>query len=191
MDEDLIRQIAQQEAQRIIQETINQNAFGVSLIPVHDHDGVGSPQVDPNDLINANYYFAISQTTLSSSQIKALNTTPVTLVPAFGSMSTSTNLNSVIIVEGITAKNYFRGTAYTGANNLEFRYTGASGTKVTADIPNTFINSASSTYNHVAGITSVFTPVINSPVVVVVPVANPATGNGQIIITVKYRIVTI
>ena len=120
--------------------------------------------------------------TLTSAQILALNGTPVTLIPAF--------LQSVIIVEGITARLNFNTTAYTGANNLEFRYTGAAGAKVTADIVNTFINSASTAYSSVAGIEAEITPVLNAPIVAVVPTANPATGNSTMDLFIRYRVIT-
>lgn len=119
---------------------------------------------------------------LTTAQILALNTTPITIVPAY--------LLSLIIVEGITAKNNFNTTAYTGGNNLEFRYTGAAGAKVTADMASTFINSSATAYDHVAGVVTELTPVINTPIVVRVPTANPATGDGSIDLFIKYRVVT-
>ena len=119
--------------------------------------------------------------TLTSAQILALNTA-ITLIPAF--------LQSVIIVEGITARLNFNTTAYTGANNLEFRYTGAAGAKVTTDMVNTFINSAAIAYDHVAGVVTELTPVINAPIVAVVPTANPATGNSTLDLFIRYRVIT-
>lgn len=124
----------------------------------------------------------IQRFTLTSAQILALNTTAVTLIPAY--------LISTIIVEGITARLNFNTTAYTGANNLEFRYTGAAGAKVTADMANTFLNSSATAYSSVSGVEAVLTPVLNAPIVVVVPTANPATGNSTLDLFIKYRIVT-
>ena len=123
----------------------------------------------------------IRRITLTSAQILALNT-PITIIPAF--------LTSVIIVEGITARLNFNTTAYTGANALEFRYTGATGAKVTADMASTFINSAATAYDHVAGVTTELTPVINAPIVAVVPTANPATGNSTMDLFIRYRVIT-
>lgn len=185
--EDDVRQIAQEE----ITKNTNKNVYSVSPIPIHNHDGINSIPIDPNTLINSSLYFTVREITLSSAKILALNTTPITLIPAIGSSATSTNLNTVIIVEGITAKIYAGSVAYTGANALEFRYTNASGVKITADIANTFINSASNNYIHVAGIITAFTPVFNSPIVVCVPTANPANGNGKIVLSIKYRIITL
>lgn len=125
---------------------------------------------------------SIKRFTLTSAQILALNGTVVTLIPAF--------LQSVIIVEGIEARLNFNSIAYTGANALEFRYTGASGTKVTADMASTFINSASTAYDHVAGVVTELTPVINAPIVVRVPTANPGAGNSTLDLFIKFRIVS-
>lgn len=124
----------------------------------------------------------IKRFTLTSAQILTLNTTPITLITAF--------LNSVIIIEGITARLNFNTTAYTGANNLEFRYTNGSGAKVTADMANTFLNSSSTAYDQVAGVATELTPVLNTPIVVVVPTANPATGNSTLDLFIKYRVIT-
>lgn len=123
----------------------------------------------------------VARYTLSSAQILALNSTPVTIVPAF--------LNSLIIVEGIDAKLIFNTTAYTGANNLEFRYTNAGGAKVTADMASTFINSSATAYDHVAGVVTELTPVINTPIVVRVPTANPGTGDSTISLFIRFRLV--
>lgn len=176
---------------KALNERERYNEVNLSPIPSHAHTGADSQQVEPENLVNSQLYFAVQTTMLSSTQIKLLRTTPQVIVPAVGSGTTATNLNSVIIVEGITAKNLYSGTAFTGANALEFRYTDGAGTKVTADMPNTFINNAGNTFNHVAGITTVFTPVVNAPIVVAVPTANPGAGNGSIIFVVKYRVITL
>ncbi len=176
---------------KAIQDYAQNNQYGVSLIPAHSHNGTDSQQVAVESLINSNLYVAVKTVTLTPAQIKLLNTTPITLLPAFGTNSSNSMVNYVFIVEGITARIYYGGTAYTGANNLEFRYTDASGIKVTADIPSTFIDASVNTFAHVAGITTAFTPVFNSPVVVTVPAANPAAGNSKIILVIKYRVVSI
>lgn len=180
----------QTQFDRAIQAYSQRNQYEVSPIAVHSHNGVDSPQVAVESLINAPLYIAIKTVTLSPAQILALNTTPVILLPAFGTNSSNVGINYVYIVEGITAKIYYGGTAYTGANALEFRYTDASGAKVTADISNTFINSTVNTFNHVAGIVTSFTPVFNSPIIVRIPSANPGTGNSKITFVIKYRVVS-
>lgn len=143
------------------------------------------------DIQGSVVYAAVATITLTSAQILALNTTPIKLIPAPNTLTTAGGIASVIIVEGITVKNTFNSIAYTGINNLEFRYTDGSGVKVTADIASTFINSASTAYNHVAGIITSFTPATNAPIVVVVPTANPGAGNGNLTFLIKYRIISI
>lgn len=171
------------------------NQFGVSAIPAHVHNGTDSQQIAFENLTNSSSYVALKTITLTPAQILALNTTPVTLIPAFGVNTSNVGINYVFIVEGITARIYYGGAAYTGANALEFRYTNASGIKVTADIANTFINSTSNTFAHVAGIVTAFTPVYNSPIIVTVPVANPGSATpalgSSITFVIKYRVVSI
>lgn len=126
----------------------------------------------------------VASVTVATGAVLTLNGTPVELVAAPGS-------TKVILIDEISAKLVFNSIAYTGSNALEFRYTNGSGTKVTADIANTFINSASGTnYAAVKSIVTAFTPVANAAVVVFVPTANPAAGNSPIVFKIKYRIVT-
>lgn len=118
--------------------------------------------------------------TLTPTEVKALFTTPITLVPAAGS-------GNIITVNRILFWSTFVSVAYTGANALEFRYTNASGAKVTADIAAATLNfSAGTKRASVAGITAEFEPVANSPIVVCVPTANPGAGNSPITLIVEY-----
>lgn len=185
MNEQQIRDIVQSELKKYDER----NQFGLSPIPSHAHNGVDSQQISFTDLVNSVSYIAFQQITLTSAQILSLFTTPIIIVPTLGFNSSNVGVNYVYIVEGITARLLYGGTAYTGANNLEFRYTNASGAKVTSDLANTFINSTVNTFAHAPAVTAAFTPVYNSPIVVCVPTANPATGNSRITFTVKYRVV--
>lgn len=127
---------------------------------------------------------AVEAITLSSAQIKALNTTPITLVSAKGAGKT-------IVVDEIFLKNTYGTATYTGGNALEFRYTDASGAKVSADIASTFINLVATGYACVKSIVTAFTPVANSPIVVRVPTADPAVGDGVITGFIRYHVVAL
>lgn len=123
--------------------------------------------------------------TLSSAQILALHTTPISLVAAKGS-------GIVTIVDEIVAKQTFGTVAYTGSNALEFRYTNASGAKVSADLPATLINAASGViYGSVKGVVTALVPVANAAITVSVPTADPAAGDGVITGFIRYHTVTL
>ena len=126
----------------------------------------------------------ITAITLTSAQIKALSTTPITLVSAQGA-------GTLIIVDEIVLKNTYGTATYTGGNALEFRYTDASGAKVSADIASTFINLVATGYAYVRGLVTALTPVANAPIVVRVPTADPAVGDGVITGFIKYHVVTL
>lgn len=118
---------------------------------------------------------------LTSAQVLALNSTPITLVPAPGA-------GKYISVDEVVATVNFNSVAYTGANAVEVRYTDGSGSKVTGDLAAAWLNSAST-----AGVKSVaaaVTPLANAAVVAAVPSANPAAGNSTVKVSVLYRIVT-
>lgn len=121
--------------------------------------------------------------TLSTTDIKALNSTPFTLIPAPGT-------GKYIHVLAIHTLMTFVTAAYTGSNNVEFRYTNGSGDKVTADYPYAALNIASSTaLRCIAGVVTAQTPVANAAIVAYVPSANPAAGSGTLKIRVIYRVV--
>ena len=127
----------------------------------------------------------IKKVSLTAAEVKALFTTPITLVAAPGS-------GKVTIVDRITFASTFNTAAYAGANALEFRYTNASGNKVTADIPSATLNFASGTkYSTVAGVTTELIASANAAIVVCVPTANPTTGDSVVTLTVKYTVETL
>lgn len=191
--DDLLQQQTFIEAtvNRKVDEVLNQSAidrqYAVTKIPVHTHTGQDSPQVQFSDLGSVNQYAVVTRLTLTPAQVKALFTTPITLVPQPGPLS-------VIIVDSITCRLTYAGTAYTGTHNLEFHYTDGNGQQVTDAVPAAFINSTSSAFYHAPAYASSFIPVAgnsanNGRIVAFVNTANPAVGNSPITIVCKYRIV--
>lgn len=181
----------QTQLEGFLKDTQKDQQYNLSKIQSHTHNGMDSSPIDPNDLVNSFAYFALQTTLLSSAQVKLLHTTAITLVTSQVPPSLAKNPSSIIVVEGITAKIYYGGTAYTGANALEFRYGSASGTKVTADMDTTFLNQTASVFCSVAGVTTQLITAAGQNIVVCIPTANPGAGNSPIAFTVKYRIVNL
>lgn len=117
---------------------------------------------------------------LTSAQILALHTTPITLIPAVAG-------KAIVVDSYVFTMNFFT-SAYTGSNAVEYRYTNGSGTKVANDTPSTVldISSGSQQYSN-TGVAAILTQ--NAPVVAVVPTANPAAGAGNATIAISYRLV--
>lgn len=154
--------------------------------PNHTHNGVDSPLIAFNSLKNSKNYLAVSSITLSSAQIKLLNTTPIILVPA-------PSARQVIIVDSVTARLTYGGTAYTGTHNLEIHYTNGAGPQCTDSIPAAFINSTSNTFYHAPAVSSSFAPIeggtgANGQIVAFVNTTNPATGNSTITLVTHYHV---
>lgn len=170
--------------------------YAGAQVQSHAHDRISSNAVLYTALQGVQSFLVSTTVTLTSAQILALHTTPIVLVANPGP-------RSFVFVEGIAGRLTYGGTAYTGANNLEFRYTNGSGIKVCADMSATlFLNAAANTYSYSPwqvdfnrNVDSNFTPVggdtgNNGQVVVSVPTANPATGNSTIVLTTFYRIIS-
>lgn len=127
----------------------------------------------------------VVQVALSSAQILALNATPVTLIPAMGA-------GTVIVVAGVTFKMVTTATAYASGGALEFRYTNASGAKVTADIAAGVVTAGAGTsYTSVAGVTTSLTNVVNSPIIVDNATAAFTTGTGTAVVGIRYNVFTL
>lgn len=166
-----IRPYVIKEISAVTQHADAASQYRMASTSNHSHNGLDAPQVPIVNILNIQYHSVISITTLTPAQVLLLHTTPIQLVPQPG-------IRSVVIVDGITARIVYSGHAYSGANNLEFRYTNGSGTKVTADIPSTFIDSTSSAYAHAPIVTAEFAPIEggssnNGRIVVCVPSADP------------------
>lgn len=135
--------------------------------------------------IDVDSVIAHAKVTLTSAQILALDTTPITLVAAPGAGYAIDVLDCVGILNFLASG----GVAYTGTNDLALYQTNGSGAVLSAAFPHaTFMNgSASNLYKVDAVANNVV--VANAAVVAFVPTANPAAGNGTITLDVAYRVV--
>lgn len=125
----------------------------------------------------------VARTQISSAQILALNATPVQIAPAPG-------VGRVILVDRILLKMVRTGTAYASGGALEFRYTNAAGSKVSADIAASVVTTggAGTEFNTVAGVVTTLTPVANAIIVIDNATGAFTTGTGTAVIEVYYKI---
>ena len=125
---------------------------------------------------------------LTAAQIKLLHTTPQTLIAAPGP-------NKFVQIDTVIGFLNYSTAVFTGANALEFRETNGAGTKVSEDISAAFLNSGVDIVVEHSG--SVYwgqvTRLLNAPIVVSVPVADPggATAASTLTIIVIYRIIKV
>jgi hypothetical protein len=120
--------------------------------------------------------------TLTSAQILALFTTPITLIAAPGA-------GMYVSVDEIVGILKFGTIAYTGANAGIVSYTSGAGAAATSAPAAAWINSASTTAVKLVGVA--VTPVANAPVVLSVGTANPGAGDGTMTLDVSYRVVSL
>lgn len=127
----------------------------------------------------------VKQTTtvsLTAAQIIAMGTTPVEIVAAPGA-------GKCTIVDNITFKMVTTATAFTGGGAVEFRYTDASGTKVTADVAAAVVTAGAGTsFTNVRGIEASLTCTANAAIVIRNPTAAFAAGTGSAVITIDYHV---
>jgi hypothetical protein len=120
---------------------------------------------------------------LTAAQLIAIGTTPVSLIAAPGA-------GKCIIVDNVTLKMVTTATQFTGGGAMEFRYTDASGTKVTTDIPAAVVTAGAGTsFTNVRGIEASLTGVANAAVVVTNATAAFAAGTGSAEVTIEYHVV--
>lgn len=119
---------------------------------------------------------------LTAAQIIAMGTTPVELIAAPGA-------GKCTIVDNITVKMVTTATAFTGGGAVEFRYTDASGTKVTADVAAAVVTAVAGTsFTNVRGIEASLTCTANAAIVVRNPTAAFAAGTGTAVLTIQYHV---
>ena len=121
--------------------------------------------------------------TLTAAQIIAMGTTPVSLIAAPGA-------GKCIIVDNISFKMTTTATVFTGGGAVEFRYTNASGTKVTADIAAAVITAvAGVSFTNVRGIEALLTGTVDAAIVIRNATAAFAAGTGSAVVTIDYHVV--
>lgn len=159
-------------------------------LPQHAHTGQDSNKVEFADLGSVAKYALISNITLGTSQILALNTTPVMLIPDPGN-------NSVVIVTSVIARLNYGSAAFAGANHYQIVYTGASGTQAANSFTDTFVNSSADAYAAIGGVATwgALTPVpggtgVNGAIFIWANTGNPTTGNSTLTIVTNYFVVT-
>lgn len=119
---------------------------------------------------------------LTAAQLIAMGTTPVSIVAAPG-------VGKCTIVDNITFKMVTTATAFTGGGAVEFRYTDASGTKVTADVAAAVVTAGAGTsFTNVRGIEASLTCTANAPIVITNATAAFAAGTGTAVITIDYHV---
>jgi hypothetical protein len=137
------------------------------------------------DLLSQEYaIIRKATTTLTAAQIKALYTTPLAVVAAPGAGKAN-------VVVNIFAKHTFLTTSFAGSNKMEFRYTSSNGAKVSADLDNALLLLTATGYRHIGGVATDLIPVVNAPIVVNVPTADPTQGLGSVRLDVYYRTLTV
>lgn len=120
---------------------------------------------------------------LTAAQLIAMGTTPVSLIATPGT-------GKCIIVDNISFKMVTTATAFTGGGAVEFRYTDASGTKVTADVAAAVITAAVGTsFTNVRGIEASLTGVANAAIVITNATAAFAAGTGTTTLVIEYHVV--
>lgn len=120
---------------------------------------------------------------LTAAQLIAMGTTPVSLIAAPGA-------GKCIIVDNITFKMTTTATGFTGGGAVEFRYTDASGTKVTADVAAAVVTAGAGTsFTNVRGLEASLTGVANAAIVIANADAPFAAGTGTASVTIDYHAV--
>lgn len=121
--------------------------------------------------------------TLTSAQVLALYTTPISLVAAPG-------VGSAIVVHRVTGSVDYNSAAYATNTTQEVRYTNGSGTKVSADFT-ALVTATADKFVSVGGIEAATVLTENAAVVVCNATGNPTAGNSPVSFTIDYSIVTL
>ena len=126
---------------------------------------------------SVNGVYDIEPITLNTTQIKALNSAPVTLIPAQGA-------DTIVILKEIIYEFSFLTTAYTTNTTLDTYYNGESGFLTSTD------NVLDATADIIYGVTGAGTKQYykNTAIKLKEPTGNPAAGSGTMTIHAKYEL---
>lgn len=126
-----------------------------------------------------------TQALIANSEVRTLNATPVTVVLAPGA-------GKYISVQRIHVQYIYATAAFDSVgsgDDLEFRYTDASGAKVATNVETTgMLDQTADKYADVAGIDVI--PVANAPIVAHIATGEvySAAGGGSLLVTTYYSI---
>ena len=135
------------------------------------------------EVANGNEAAQVEKVEVTSAELLASNTTPVTLLSAPGA-------GKYLVVDSITGFVDFNSAAYDTNTTLEFRYTDESGAKVATDSA-VLLPSTADTVVNVGGVEAEVTAVANAPVVLATATGDPANGDSPMTFFVKYRVVSL
>ena len=151
-------------------------AFAQSFFDVNP---VNHSRLDKANERNPDVQMYCRKTLLTSAQILALNTTPITLVPAPGA-------GRAIIPINVVARLTYNSVAYATNTSMEIRYTNGSGTVLTSASLAALLTAVANKTQAVDMTGSEFTALPNAPIVVDVATGNPTAGNSTVEFTVFY-----
>jgi hypothetical protein len=122
--------------------------------------------------------------TLTAAQILAMFATPVTIIPAPGA-------NKAIIVNSIVLQTKPGATNFAAGGAVNLQYHGTAILPHAASVPAATINSATASVNDLPPPAGVIQPPVNTGVDITNATAAFTTGNGTVVVTVAYTILTL
>lgn len=141
------------------------------------------PQLSPPYVVRRPLW--VQRTVVSNAELKTLNATAVTVVPAPGA-------GKYLAVRRIHVQYVYATAAFDSVgsgDDLEFRYTGASGAKVVTNVETTgMLDQTADKYADAVGIDVI--PVANAPIVAHLATGEvySAAGGGSLVVTTYYSV---